>query len=63
VFTTIYFIVTYKWVHKVKVFVPDKLMFSSKAFLGAPLFGRPLALPVNIRLGWKSQLGTNILAY
>ncbi len=33
-----------------------------KTFLhlsGAPLYGRLLALPANIRLGWKSLAGTN----
>jgi hypothetical protein len=32
-------------------------------FSGAPLYGRPLALTTNIRLGWKGFPGTNILAY
>jgi hypothetical protein len=53
------------------VFVPGKpfqpsLMFAGKAeptqvkkLLGAPL----LALPANIRLGWKGLPGTNTLAY
>ncbi len=27
--------------------------------LGAPFYGRPLALPANIRLGWKGLPGTN----
>jgi hypothetical protein len=31
--------------------------------LGAPLQGRLLALPTNIRLGWKGLPGTNALAY
>jgi hypothetical protein len=31
--------------------------------LGNPLYGRLLALPTNIRLGWKSLPGTNALAY
>jgi hypothetical protein len=30
---------------------------------GAPLLGRILALPTNIRLGWKGLPGTNALAY
>jgi hypothetical protein len=30
---------------------------------GAPLYGRLLALPTNIRLGWKGLLGTNALSY
>ncbi len=34
-----------------------------KHLSGAPLKGRPLALPANIRLGWKSLPGTNTLAY
>jgi hypothetical protein len=29
---------------------------------GTPLKGRLLALPANIRLGWKSLPGTNTLA-
>ena len=29
----------------------------------APLKGRLLASPTNIRLGWKGLLGTNTLAY
>jgi hypothetical protein len=34
-----------------------------KNLSGAPFLGRLLALPVNIRLGWKGLLGTNTLAY
>jgi hypothetical protein len=34
-----------------------------KYLSGAPLEGRLLALPTNIRLGWKSMPGTNALAY
>ncbi len=34
-----------------------------KHLLGAPLQGRPLALPTNIRLGWKGLPGTNTLAH
>ncbi len=30
---------------------------------GAPLKGKLMALPANIRLGWKDQPGTNNLAY
>jgi hypothetical protein len=30
---------------------------------GAPLYGRLLAVPTNIRLGWKDLSGTNTLAY
>jgi hypothetical protein len=30
---------------------------------GAPLLGRLLALPTNIRLGWKGLSGTNTLTY
>jgi hypothetical protein len=30
---------------------------------GAPIKGRPLALPSNIRLSWKGLPGTNTLAY
>jgi hypothetical protein len=30
---------------------------------GTPLYGRLLASPTNIRLGWKSLPGTNTLAY
>jgi hypothetical protein len=29
----------------------------------APLYGRLLALPTNVRLGWKDLPGTNALAY
>ncbi len=29
----------------------------------APLWGRLLALPTNIRLGWKGLPGTKVLAY
>jgi hypothetical protein len=32
-------------------------------FSGAPFLGRPLALPTNIRLGWKVLPGANTLAY
>jgi hypothetical protein len=34
-----------------------------KQLSGTPLWSRPLALPTNIRLGWKSLPGTNTLAY
>jgi hypothetical protein len=46
-------------------------MFAGKARIlpkwrnlqGAPLKGRFLALPTNIRLGWKGLPGTNTLAF
>ncbi len=34
-----------------------------KHLSGAPFYGRPLALPKNIRLGWKGSPRTNTLAY
>ncbi len=34
-----------------------------KSLSGAPLYGRLLALPANIRFGWEGQTGTNTLAY
>jgi hypothetical protein len=34
-----------------------------KQLSGAPFKGSPLALPTNIRLGWKGLPGTNTLAY
>ncbi len=34
-----------------------------KRLSGVPLKGRLLALPTNIRLGWKGLAGTNALAY
>jgi hypothetical protein len=34
-----------------------------KHLSGAPLKGRLLTLPTNIRLGWKDLTGTNALAY
>jgi hypothetical protein len=34
-----------------------------KHLSGAPLKGKLLTLPPNIRLGWKSLPGTNALAY
>jgi len=34
-----------------------------KHLSAAQLKGRPLALPLNIRLGWKSLPGTNTFAY
>ncbi len=34
-----------------------------KHLSGAQLYGRLLALPTNIRLGWKGLPGTNALAY
>jgi len=37
--------------------------YLSESLLGAPLYGRPLALPTNIRQGWQSLPGTNTLAY
>ncbi len=57
------------------MFVPGKpfqpnLMFAGKAraypseaLSGAPLYGKLLALPANIRLGWKGLPGTNTQAY
>jgi hypothetical protein len=57
------------------VFVPDKPFKLSqclpvrleptyvKKLSGAALWGRLLALPTNIRLGWKGLPGTNTLAY
>jgi hypothetical protein len=54
------------------VFYPGKpfhpsLMFVGKAknyhLSGAPLHGRLIALPTNIKLGWISLPGTNTLAY
>ncbi len=52
-----------------KPFKPS-LMFAGKVrtypsehLSGALLEGRPLALPKNIILGWKSLPGTNTLAY
>jgi hypothetical protein len=46
-----------------RVFVHGKPFQSSQMFSGAPLYGRPLALPTKIRLGWKSLPGTNTLVY
>ncbi len=37
--------------------------YSSGDFSGAPLYGRLLALPTNIRPDWKGRPGTNALAY
>ncbi len=34
-----------------------------KLLSGAPLTGRLLILPTNIRLGWKALPGTNTVAY
>jgi len=34
-----------------------------KHLSGAPLYGRPLPLPTNTRLGWTGLPGTNTLAY
>jgi hypothetical protein len=58
------------------VFVPGNpfqpsLMFTGNARVyvsgapesGAPLYGRFMASPTNIRLGWKGLPGTNTLAY
>ncbi len=53
-----------------KPFQPS-LLFASKAkaytspnhLKGAPLYGRLLALPTNIRLDWKGLTGTNTIAY
>jgi hypothetical protein len=44
------------------VFVDKAGKYQSRAPLGS-LYGMPLALPTNIRLDWKGQLGTNPLAY
>jgi hypothetical protein len=35
----------------------------NKDLSGAPLEGRLLASPTNIRLGWKGLSGTNTLVY
>ncbi len=40
-----------------------KLVRNAAASYIDPLLGRLLALPGNIRLGWKGLLGTNALAY
>jgi hypothetical protein len=57
------------------VFVPGKPFQSSILFEGkagaylsevpfiVPLEGRPLALPANIRLGWKGFPGTRLAYY
>jgi hypothetical protein len=37
--------------------------YMSEAPFRCPLWGRLLALPAIIRLGWKGLLGTNALAY
>ena len=34
-----------------------------KHLSGVPLYGRLLASPTNISVGWKGLLGTNALAY
>ncbi len=34
-----------------------------KILSGVPLYGKLLALPMSIRLGWKGLLGTNTLAH
>jgi hypothetical protein len=36
---------------------------SSVSFSGEPLYDRLLALPTNIKKGWKSLPGLNTLAY
>ncbi len=36
---------------------------TAKRLSGAPLYGRLLVVPTNIRLGWKSLPETNILTY
>jgi hypothetical protein len=38
-------------------------LLSTNIHSGAPLYGRLLALPTNIRLGWKGLPGRNALAY
>ncbi len=57
------------------MFVPDKPFQPTPIFAikpepsrvrhisGDPLYDRLLALPTNIRLGWKGLPGTNTLAY
>ncbi len=45
------------------MFVGKARAYPSEALSGASLYGRPLALPLNIRPGWKGLLGTNSLAY
>ncbi len=41
----------------------NALAYYEKPLLGAPLSGRLLALPPNIRLGWKGLPGINALAH
>jgi len=42
------------------MFVGKARAYLSEAPLGALLYGRPLALPTNIRLGWKSLPGQTL---
>ncbi len=46
------------------MFVSKKIAYPKVKYLSdVPLLGRPLALPINVRLGWKVLQGTNTLAY
>ncbi len=64
--------VSYEFSYKLEPLSQPSLMFagtatagaySLKHFSGAPLKGRLLALPSNIRLSWKGLPGKNALAY
>ena len=45
------------------MFAGETEAYPSEAFSGTPLLGRVLALPANIRLGWRGLPGSNTLAY
>ncbi len=45
------------------MFVGKAMPTRVKLLSGAPLSGRLLASPKNIRLGWKDLPGTNTIAY
>ena len=45
------------------MFAGEAGAFRVKPLSGAPLKGRPLSLPTNIRQGWRGLPGTNALAY
>ncbi len=51
--------VVYAYVTNQPIMEPTRV----KHLSGSPILGRPLALPINIGLGWKSLPGTNALAY
>jgi hypothetical protein len=59
----LYSLVLYLWVRPEFTRVKQNSVANVIKLSSAKLLGRLLALPTNIRLGWKGVPGTNALAY